>query len=142
MFAHFLSFLLLFLEVFIEETEMEVVDRCHYSQDIGYQHCEFADLVEEYGPITVNFPVCHKVVDGVDSVAILLIVREEEEGADDHKSSLEGRCYGEHHPVDLPCPDRVIEHYAIEDDARHLDCKEPKQDDPIELVSLALLDQE
>ena len=140
--THFLSFLFLLLKVLVNEAEVEVVDCCHYSQDIGYKHCELADFVEEYGPITVNFPVCPHVIDTVDSVTVLLIVGEEEEGLDDHEAELEGSCHGKHHRVDLPCPDRVIKHDAIEDDARQLDCKKPKQDDPIELVSLALLDHE
>ena len=121
---------------------MEVVDCRHYSQDVGYQHCEFADFVEEYGPITANIPVVIHVVDTIDSVAVFIIVGEEQECLDDHETELEGRCHGEHHRIDLPCPDRVIEHNAIEDYARQLDRKEPEQDDPIELVSLARLDHE
>ena len=121
---------------------MEVVDSRYYSQDIGNQHCELADFVEEYGPITANLPVFPHVVDGVGSVTVLLIVGEEEESLYDHQAKFEGCCHGKHHRVDLPCPDRVIKHNAIEDDARHLDRKEPEQDDPIELVILALLDHQ
>ena len=121
--ADFLSFQLLLLKVLVNEAEVEVVDCRHNSQDISYKHCEVADFVQEYGPITANFPVFPHVIDGVDSVTVLLIVGEEEEGLDDHEAELEGSCHSKHYRVDLPCPDRVIKHDAIEDDARKLDRK-------------------
>ena len=75
--AYLLSLQLLLLKVLVDEAEMEVVDCRHYSQDVGYQHSEFADFVEEYGPITANIPVVIHVVDTIDSVAVILIVGEE-----------------------------------------------------------------
>ena len=119
------------------EAHMVVVEADHAEIDIEGKGANLGDLVNGDGPVAVDFPLDDHVLDRVDLVAPVQVVREDQDLVIEEHSDLHSCRANDAHRVPLPPLNRVSEDHKRENNSGQSDDESPEQDDPVPVVVLS-----